>query len=425
MNSFVLILLEASVAMVLFYLVYHAWLRKQTLFHLNRFYLLSAMLISLIIPVLNIPIKGSADVIVVYNLIETITVTTNAYEQSLLSTISAMQWVGYAYLLGVFISLIRFVIKLWQISRIAKNALINYSGPYPENVKFINADVVPFSFMNRMYINPNQFTDEQLRKIIAHETVHLNQLHTIDCLMYELLIILFWFNPIAYRYRNSAKEIHEYLADEGVVESEESSIEYQKLLFQQATGLGELKLANSFNYSLTKRRFIMMTKIKSGKFAATRLLWFLPVLFGVLLVFACSEQNDVKDSKTGLIMPEDLVKEAPEEVVKEGCADKVYQTVEDMPVFEGGDYALRKFIAQNIKYPEIAKKEGITGKVYIQFTVDKDGSVIDAIVLRSVHESIDKEALRVVSALPNWKPGKQDGKPVNVQFTVPINFQLN
>ncbi len=417
MNNIIIILFESSIAMVMFYLVYYTWLRKQTFFQLNRFYLLSAAFISLIIPLINISVYTTANVIVVSNLIETISVTANAYEQSLLSTITTIQWIAYAYLLGVLLSVFKFVYKLWQISRIAKKTLINYSGTYPDNVKFINANVVPFSFLNRMYINPNQFTDEQLQKIIAHETVHLSQLHTIDCLMYELLIILFWFNPIAYRYRNSAKEIHEYLADEGVVESEESSIGYQQLLFQQATGLGELKLANSFNYSLTKRRFIMMTKIKSGKLATARLLWFVPVLLGVLLMFACSEQNNVVDEKTGTIVPEELSSGE--------STDKLYLEVEDMPEFEGGDQAIRMYIAQNVKYPDIAKQEGITGKVYVQFTVDKDGSVIDVNVVRGVHELLDNEALRVISSLPKWTPGKQNGKTVKVQFTIPINFQLN
>lgn len=103
---------------------------------------------------------------------------------------------------------------------------------------------------------------------------------------------------------------------------------------------------------------------------------------------------------------------------------EVFFIVEDMPEFPGGDLALRKYIATNVKYPVIAQENGIQGKVYVTFVVGKDGSVYNAGIARGVDPSLDKEALRVVNSLPRWKPGKQRGKPVNVSYTVPINFVL-
>jgi len=105
--------------------------------------------------------------------------------------------------------------------------------------------------------------------------------------------------------------------------------------------------------------------------------------------------------------------------------DVVFFIVEDMPEFPGGDEALRKHIASVVKYPEEAKKNGISGKVYITFIVDEEGKVTKAKVVRGVDPSLDKEALRVVSELPNWKPGKQRGKAVKVSYTVPISFALD
>ncbi|MFW6277092.1 MAG: energy transducer TonB [Prolixibacteraceae bacterium] len=104
---------------------------------------------------------------------------------------------------------------------------------------------------------------------------------------------------------------------------------------------------------------------------------------------------------------------------------KVFFIVEDMPEFPGGEMALRKYIANAIKYPVIAQENGIQGKVYVQFVVEKDGSIQDARIARGVDPSLDKEALRVVNTLPKWKPGQQRGKPVRVSYTVPINFVLN
>jgi protein TonB len=103
---------------------------------------------------------------------------------------------------------------------------------------------------------------------------------------------------------------------------------------------------------------------------------------------------------------------------------QVFYIVEDMPEFPGGDLALRKYIANSIKYPVIAQENGIQGKVYVTFVVGKTGKVTNASIARGVDSSIDKEALRVVNSLPPWKPGKQRGKPVNVSYTVPINFVL-
>lgn len=111
-----------------------------------------------------------------------------------------------------------------------------------------------------------------------------------------------------------------------------------------------------------------------------------------------------------------------EEVVEE--ESEVFIIVEDMPEFPGGELALRKWIGNNIKYPVIAAENGIQGKVYVTFVVDKDGSISNARIARGVDPSLDQEALRVVNNLPKWKPGKQRGKPVRVSYTVPINFQL-
>jgi len=103
---------------------------------------------------------------------------------------------------------------------------------------------------------------------------------------------------------------------------------------------------------------------------------------------------------------------------------KVFFIVEDMPEFPGGEMALRQYIANTIKYPVIAQENGIQGKVYVTFVVDKDGSISNARIARGVDPSLDKEALRVINILPKWKPGKQRGKTVRVSYTVPINFVL-
>ncbi len=132
--------------------------------------------------------------------------------------------------------------------------------------------------------------------------------------------------------------------------------------------------------------------------------------------------NSEADNET-MIDVAPIVSAAKEE--KEDAEEaQVFFIVEEMPEFPGGEAALRAYIAKSINYPVIAQENGIQGKVYVTFVVDKDGGISDAKIARGVDPSLDKEALRVVNALPKWKPGKQRGKPVRVSYTVPISFVL-
>lgn len=109
---------------------------------------------------------------------------------------------------------------------------------------------------------------------------------------------------------------------------------------------------------------------------------------------------------------------------EEESARQIFTVVEEMPQFPGGDGELLKFISKSIKYPVIAQENGIQGRVVCSFVVNRDGSIVDAEVVRGVDPSLDKEALRVINTMPKWTPGKQRGKPVRVKYTVPITFRL-
>lgn len=444
MDKLIIALFETSIALIMFYLVFVLWLKRLTFFKENRFYLLLSAGFSLVIPWINFSLPStSSTTIMVYNLIDVVSVSANGYEQSLIQTLSAWQWIFIVYALGVLVALGLFIINMIKITRIDRVSHSNFDNKLPKSVRFIKADVVPFSFLNKIYINPSTYSQKHLNDIIAHENVHINQQHTYDCLFYELLIVFFWFNPIVYKYRTSAKELHEYLADEGAIRSGIAEVEYQKLLFEQATGLEILSLPNSFNYSLIKRRLVMLTKIKSSKIARVRLLFVLPVLSVLVLVFSCNKVE--KDSDT-------IVKENANMKSIELLEDQIFNIVETMPVYPGGELGLRKFITINVVYPEKAKKTGTEGKIYVQFVVNKQGEVeqvkhvgsrvpvkeknsIGEVVVVSYTEVFDKEekaydelvaeAIRVVSSIPKWTPGEEGGKKVKVSFTVPINFALN
>lgn len=142
-------------------------------------------------------------------------------------------------------------------------------------------------------------------------------------------------------------------------------------------------------------------------------------------------ENDANIEETEIATSEDkgeavqVVSTGPAVVVEEVVEEEqIFQVVEEMPSFPGGDAECMRFLSKNIKYPTIAQENGIQGRVILQFVVNKDGSIVDVNVARSVDPYLDKEAVRVVQMMPKWKPGKQRGKPVRVKYTLPVMFRL-
>ena len=143
-------------------------------------------------------------------------------------------------------------------------------------------------------------------------------------------------------------------------------------------------------------------------------------------------EDDVKLDDVEIVSSEDDAASAQVEAytppavveVEEESSQQIFTVVETMPEFPGGQGALLQYLAKSIKYPVIAQENGIQGRVSCSFVVNKDGSIVDAEVIRGVDPSLDKEALRVINSMPKWSPGKQRGKPVRVKYTVPVTFRL-
>lgn len=153
-----------------------------------------------------------------------------------------------------------------------------------------------------------------------------------------------------------------------------------------------------------------------------------PVVTEVLNVV----DDDVELEQQDILTSEDSQQEAQVAVYtppaveeeEEEAAQTIFTVVEEMPEFPGGQAELLKYLAKSIKYPVIAQENGVQGRVVCSFVVNRDGSIVDAEVVRGVDPSLDKEALRVITTMPKWKPGKQRGKPVRVKYTVPVTFRL-
>ena len=278
MISFLLYLVESGICLGLLYLIYTIFLRKETFFKTNRLYLLFSIPISFIIPLLNIPspfLTAPAKDPRIFSFS-----ITGAPLQSL----GLLDLILIVYFLGVIFFLLRFGYKILQLSTLIRKYGYQRCGEL--KLVYIEEDTAPFSFFNYFFLNKTNISQHDLLRIIDHELVHINQHHSIDLIIIELLTIVEWFNPFVRPYKTSLKETHEYLADNQVIAQGCSRAKYQLLIFEQHVGMNLFEFVNNFNHSLIKRRITMMTKGKSKSWAKSKFFLMIPVICFLVLAFA-------------------------------------------------------------------------------------------------------------------------------------------
>lgn len=431
-DQFIIYLVRSGICLMVFYLIYFLFFRKETFFQVSRFYLLSAAILSLIIPLIPISLQWTNGNTVYYYVLETITVGSGVVESTINNHIGVFEAILIVYFTGLSLFFLRFVFQLFQLMLLVrKNGIDRKEGI---RLVYIDKNISPFSFFNLLFINKAMYNEENREEIIEHEKIHIDQKHTYDLILLEFVTMVQWFNPVVWFYRNSVKSTHEFLADEGVLLKGYDSSTYRNLLLNLSMGIQVNGLANNFNHSLLKRRIIMMTKTK-GK-AGWRLFMALPsalvlaFIFSITfsnLAFAQADEDDPPPPPKELTA--DGEKEAPPPTqvndIKPVGEEVSYKEVEEAPEFKGGQKELVNFIVKNITYPEKARQAGITGTVYISYVIEKNGEVTNAKVKRGIGGGCDEEALRIINLMPPWEPGKTKGEPVRVAMTLPLIFNLD
>jgi TonB family protein len=421
MNDFIRYLLLSAACITALYLAYQLFLRRDTFFMMNRVYLISAAVLSLIMPLFpfRFSFGGTLDPVIV--LLEPVLITPGSISAA---TQGHLEWFGILtviYFTGTTIFGLRFLVQLVQLFLLVRrNGITHRDGL---NLVLVDRGYSPFSFFHFIFIKKDQLGNDRLSAVIEHEKVHMRQLHSVDLVATELLTIIQWFNPFAWLLQRSVKAVHEYLADEGVLRKGVSGSDYSRLIFDQTLGIQVNNLTNNFNVSLIKKRIAMITKSRSAKMARLKALFALPVLLPVIFLFSSGPDNPAfpQDNQTA---QKSEVKYTP--VPGSDKEGDVCTKVANMPEYPGGMDALVAFLVKNIQYPEKAKKDTVTGVVYVNFIVETDGAISHVKVTRGIGSGCDEEAVRVVSMMPKWKPGSEkDGKPVRVAFALPIKFSLD
>ena len=296
---------EVSFCWLGFYLLYMLLLSKETFFSINRWYLLSTLLAGVLIPLLEFPtaISEAPQNMIVY--LQPITIGVQQAEVFLDEIVvtpvtgrfSYNNIFTMLYFLGLSVLLLRFLYGLIQIYRLKKSGISERRNGYT----FVQTTTphAPFSFFNHlfMYHDPNMESIEK-EKIFQHELAHIQGRHSLDIIVLEITNMLLWCSPLIYFYKRSIRNIHEYLADAKVLKTTAKKQYGQLLLKQSQSGL-EVALANNFNHSQLKKRFIMMSKNKSSQSALLKYLWLLPLFLVLVLAFSNSTaQEQIKHLTT-------------------------------------------------------------------------------------------------------------------------------
>ncbi|WP_270653585.1 M56 family metallopeptidase [Phocaeicola plebeius] len=420
-----LYLLQVNVGLILFYALYKLVCTRDTFFRSRRFILIVSLVLPFILPFIDVRewLESRDRMIMLTHfdysaVLPEIVVGSEAAETGNRVFVLS-EWIGYLYLAGVLVLLVRLVIQAFSLYRlIVRMPEKEINGV---RVKCLNAPSGPFSFFRWIFMNPAAVKEDEISEILTHEMAHVRQHHSVDVLLAEMVSICCWMNPFAWLLKREVRLNLEFLADRKVMEAGFATKSYQYHLLGLAYN-HKYGLSNNFNFSHLKQRIIMMNKKKSNGAGHIKYALFVLPAFALLVAgnISCSQgASEKQDAKEETVAPDSVA--APTDGV---AKDEVFMVAEQMPEFPGGMKELLKFLQNNLKYPENAMKNNVQGRVIVQFVVEKDGTLTEFKVARSVDPDLDAEALRVLQIMPKWKPGMQRGKIVRVKFTVPVSFKL-
>ncbi len=438
MGDFFVYMIKSAFCLTMFYLFFRLLLSKETFHRFNRIALISLLVLSSVLPAIQtimLRLEGKPQSISLEDLL----LMNQGAAVAEAPTQVSLHWQSillFIYLVGVIGFLIRQCWVMGQMYRLLRQGTCISDK---EGIKLLvyDRELSPFSWMNYIVLSRKDW-EENGDAIIAHETAHIHKHHSIDILIVDICIILQWFNPVAWLLKRELQNIHEYEADEEVINKGINAREYQLLLIKKAVGLRRFSMANSFNHTSLKKRITMMCKRKSNPWARLKYVYVLPLAALAVSAFArpevSNELSEISNSKFS-----DLAEIVQAVVEKNDVQDlnsannvqtvalqdtAVFEVVEVPPRFPGGEIELMKFISRNVKYPAEARDKHVQGRVILTFIVEKDGSISNVRVARPVDPSLDAEAIRVVQSMPKWEPAKQRGQAVRVRYTVPIQFRL-
>ena len=394
-------LIQITLNLALTYIIYKWTLENLKTHRFNRFYLLTSVILSLLLPLISINSNTSLpELQSSITVISEIIINPNEIQK----TQTIFNWTTllyFMYFLGFGVSIFKFsnsIIRLLNLKKHGRQVKKNR-----QHFLLLTSVKTPFTFASTIYLpefTPINMSDD----IILHEIAHVKQKHSLDILLIELLHCFFWFHPIFSFFKKSIALNHEFLADEEVTSNRTNTTDYLKLLLNQTYDNNELPLSSSFNFNLTKKRFIMITRKNN------------PLKNALSITLACAAIT-----LTGITSTQAQEKKTKNE--QTDVAIKVQEKAE----YPEGMLAFQQYFISSVN-TDLIKKEETQNKILIilQFNIETDGSIVDAHILRSnANEEGNEMMLEVLKNSKKWKPAKMDGKAIKSQFTLPITIQID
>lgn len=421
--NFLLYLLQVHIALSLLFVVYKALSARNTHFTARRVLLLGILLFALVYPLFRLP--GAAGMLPA-ELQITLPELQVKPDGSGDRPLSAYQVVAGVYGSMALLLGLRLAVRLLSIVGLRRHNPLRCLGSC--RVVVCPEGTQPCSFFNWIFLpasaldNPTGWTT-----IVNHEQAHVRQMHSIDILLGESVAALCWINPLAWLLLKELRLNLEYLADRAALTDETEKRPYQYRLLELAGADRAPRSTLPFNHAFLKERIAMINRRRSSRWSLCRYLLVLP-LFGLLVVGSQScRQSPAHEAENAHSMPSATTEILPRTTTVHEAADPgpVYEVAEVMPEFPGGTPALFEFISRHLQYPQEAIDNQTEGRVVLQFVVDKEGKVSNIQVKRSIDPALDQAAIDVIRTLPDWKPGMQNGQPVNVRYTLPVVFKLS
>ena len=396
MRAVVIYILEVIACSGVLAALYSLIIERKVDFLFARLFLIFSVLLSAVIPMINIPVWEAAlvpqltEVTVGEVSTEVVKGTVTSFDFNFVALIWAVYGVGVALCMG---SIVLQMVNILNIRRVGQ--MTTFDGV---NIVRSQQNIASFSLFKTIYIG-NNTADTDLPTIVAHERSHIAHKHSVERVVMEIFKALLWWNPFVWIASRRLVEAHEFEADNDVIGSGCDANLYVATLLKHLFGYSP-EIANGLHNSLTKKRLKMILKGNSGRYALLRKVAVIPVLGVLFALFSLT--------------------------TKEAVAQDVQQSKVEVEVTEINDYQdFYRWVVMNVQYPSAAREQSLSGSVIASLTIDTDGNVKDVKIVKSDNELFSKEVRRVLAKAPAWRPFVKDGKRVEVKYMLPVNFVLD
>ena len=479
MAAFIIYTIRWAVILTLLYSLYRLLLRRETFHRLNRAVLLAILVVSPLLPLIPLHTAEPTAIDEVLTRIEgplmRISSDENVAENTLASSKTGdatsglwMRYCAYIYIIGLTVALATYMFRLLTLMRVIRRSQC-ISHPIVHETVHLMLDMKvkqPSSWMHWIFIGPIDLK-QNAETVLKHELAHVRMGHSWDVILCDLTCRLLWCLPFAWMLRQDLVDVHEYQADEAVLQSGVTLEDYELLLVRKAAHTQILPIMNTLRRGAVKKRFAMMHSSRSSCWSRLKLLYLVPALAVCLWVSAKAEgyetylngkyamQEELESIDHSTIEHVDVLhgqKEVQAKTTTELKHD-YFIIAEQMPQFPGGDAAMMQHISRHIRYPKIAIESGVEGTVRVEFIVETDGTITNVkasepssasggsnIIVTAYRQessntsiSVKAEGIRalkeyaeeIVRGMPPFEPGRQSGSAVRTKVTLPVTFKLN